>query len=66
MYLQGSSKIGIGVRNDVENSKFSIENIVDLFPIALYGEEGPTGQRRRITGKEMSCVERKNACFSER
>ncbi|KAJ4874193.1 hypothetical protein Rs2_43985 [Raphanus sativus] len=102
MYLQGSSKFGIGVRNDVEKSeyvvdssqryvviaaeylgvaepcwlqymrewgpvieydsgseidkimdllplvvRFSIENIVDLFPVALYGEEGPTGPKEK-------------------
>ncbi|KAJ0244506.1 Vacuolar sorting-associated protein [Hirschfeldia incana] len=106
MYLQGSSKLGIGVRNDVAKSKyvvdsskryvvvaaeylgegggvaepcwlqymrewgpvieydsgseinkiidllplvvrFSIENIVDLFPVALYGEEGPTGPKEK-------------------
>ncbi|KAF3533116.1 hypothetical protein DY000_02043917 [Brassica cretica] len=27
--------------------EFSIENIVDLFPIALYGEEGPTGPKEK-------------------
>ena len=27
--------------------RFSIENIVDLFPIALYGEEGPTGPKEK-------------------
>ncbi|KAJ7973531.1 vacuolar protein sorting-associated protein 62 [Quillaja saponaria] len=102
-YLQGSSKLGIGVRNDVARSKhfvdsstnyqiiaaeylgdgviaepywlqymrewgptivynsrteldklidllplfvrFSVENLFDLFPTELYGEEGPTGPK---------------------
>ncbi|XP_010549647.1 PREDICTED: uncharacterized protein LOC104820762 [Tarenaya hassleriana] len=105
MYLQGSEKLGIGVRNDVAKSKYgldgsrryrivaaeylgegaveepcwlqymrewgptiaydsaseinkimnvlpliirySVANILDLFPIALYGEEGPTGPKEK-------------------
>ncbi|KAJ4837535.1 hypothetical protein Tsubulata_045656 [Turnera subulata] len=105
MYLQGSSKLGIGVRNDVARSKyyvdsstkyqliaaeylgegavtepcwllymrewgptimydsrseidkilnllpffvrFSVENLFDLFPTELYGEEGPTGPKEK-------------------
>ncbi|KAJ6694070.1 hypothetical protein OIU85_004822 [Salix viminalis] len=104
-YLQGSTKLGIGVRNDVARSKyyvdssikyqlvaaeylgdgvvtepcwlqymrewgpnivydsrseidkildhlpffvrFSVENLVDLFPTELYGEEGPTGPKEK-------------------
>ena len=104
-YLQGSSKLGIGVRNDVAGSKnsvdssikyqivaaeylgdetikepcwlhymrewgltivhdsrseieklmdmlplfvrFSLENIFELFPTELYGEEGPTGPKEK-------------------
>lgn len=104
-YLQGSSKLGIGVRNDAARSKFvidsstkyqiiaaeflgcgiiqepcwlqymrdwgptvvydtrseldklmdllpiffrfSMENIFDLFPTELYGEEGPTGPKEK-------------------
>ncbi|KAJ4720909.1 Vacuolar protein sorting-associated protein 62 [Melia azedarach] len=104
-YLQGSSKLGIGVRNDAAQSKFfvdsstkyqiiaaeylgdgvvkepcwlqymrewgptivydsrseldkiinllplfvrfSVENIFDLFPTELYGEEGPTGPKEK-------------------
>lgn len=104
-YLQGSSKLGIGIRNDVARSKFSVdsstryqvvaaeylgdgvvtepcwlqymrewgptivydsrsemdkiidllpffvrfsvENIFDLFPTELYGEEGPTGPKEK-------------------
>ncbi|KAM7269887.1 hypothetical protein ACFE04_025384 [Oxalis oulophora] len=105
MYLQGSSKLGIGLRNDNARSKFyidssvkyqivaaeylgdgiveeplwlqfmeewgptivydsrseldkvinilplfvrfSVENIFDLFPTELYGEEGPTGPKEK-------------------
>ncbi|XWS42608.1 hypothetical protein CRYUN_Cryun16bG0028500 [Craigia yunnanensis] len=104
-YLQGSVKLGIGIRNDAARSKyfvdsstryqiiaaeylgdevvtepcwleymrewgptivydsrseldkiikllplfvrFSVENIFDLFPTALYGEEGPTGPKEK-------------------
>lgn len=103
-YLQGSSKLGMGVRNDVAKSKFfvdssikykivaaeylgdvieepcwlqymrewgptilyggrsevekiinhlpifvrfSVENLLDLFPTELYGEEGPTGPKEK-------------------
>lgn len=104
-YLQGSTKLGIGVRNDVARSeyyvdssikyqlvaaeylgdgvvtepcwlqymrewgptivydsrseidkildhlpffvRFSVENLVDLFPTELYGEEGPTGPKEK-------------------
>jgi hypothetical protein len=104
-YLQGSTKLGIGVRNDVARSKyyvdsslkyqlvaaeylgdgvvtepcwlqymrewgptivydsrseidkildhlpffvrFSVENLVDLFPTELYGEEGPSGPKEK-------------------
>uniref|UniRef100_A0A2P2J8W6 Vacuolar protein sorting-associated protein 62 n=1 Tax=Rhizophora mucronata TaxID=61149 RepID=A0A2P2J8W6_RHIMU len=104
-YLQGSSKLGIGVRNDAAQSdyyvdsstkyqliaaeylvdgditepcwlqymrewgptivydsraeidkivnllpffvRFSVENIIDLFPTELYGEEGPTGPKEK-------------------
>ncbi|KAK8542957.1 hypothetical protein V6N12_015532 [Hibiscus sabdariffa] len=105
MYLQGSVKLGIGIRNDAARSKyfvdsstryqiiaaehlgdgvvtepcwlnymrewgptivydsrseldriinllpffvrFSVENIFDLFPTELYGEEGPTGPKEK-------------------
>ncbi|CBI22319.3 unnamed protein product, partial [Vitis vinifera] len=69
IYVQGSSKLGIGVRNDAARSKFfidsstnyqikiisllpvffrfSVENIFDLFPTELYGEEGPTGPKEK-------------------
>ncbi|KDP23733.1 hypothetical protein JCGZ_23566 [Jatropha curcas] len=113
-YLQGSTKLGIGVRNDAARSKyyvdssqmyqlvaaeylgdgvvtepfwlqfmrewgptilydsrsevdkiinllpffvrFSVENIFDLFPTELYGEEGPTGpkEKRNWLGDEIS------------
>ncbi|POO02920.1 Vacuolar protein sorting-associated protein [Trema orientale] len=104
-YIQGSSKLGIGARNDVARSKFfidsstryqiiaaeylgegivtepcwlqymrewgptivydsrseldklldllpfyfrfSVENLIDLFPTELYGEEGPTGPKEK-------------------
>ncbi|KAL1339822.1 hypothetical protein AAHE18_U068700 [Arachis hypogaea] len=104
-YLQGSSKLGIGVRNDAARSefvvdsstryqivaaeylgngavnepcwlqymrewgpsivydgrseieklidmlpmfvRFSVENLIDLFPTELYGEEGPTGPKEK-------------------
>ncbi|XP_061371332.1 hypothetical protein At1g04090 [Gastrolobium bilobum] len=104
-YLQGSSKLGIGVRNDAARSKFivdssikykivaveylgdgaitepcwlqymrewgptivydsrseieklidllplfvrfSVENLIELFPTELYGEEGPTGPKEK-------------------
>lgn len=104
-YLQGSTKLGVGVRNDCDRSKmfidsstkykiiaaeylgddvvtepcwlqymrewgptivydsrteldkliellpfyvrFSVENIFDLFPTELYGEEGPTGPKEK-------------------
>uniref|UniRef100_A0A1J3FYZ5 Vacuolar protein sorting-associated protein 62 n=1 Tax=Noccaea caerulescens TaxID=107243 RepID=A0A1J3FYZ5_NOCCA len=110
MYLQGSSKLGIGVRNDVAKSEFAVDSsrrykvvaaeylgegvvtepcwlqymrewgptivydsaaeidkivnllplivrysIENLFPIALYGEEGPTGPKEKDNweGDEM-------------